>query len=42
MLCLTGIALAGIIFGAVAVGGALGMFIMAAMVVSSDRSDDDE
>ena len=42
MIYLTGWALAGIIFGAVVVGGALGMFIMAAMVVSSDRRDDNE
>lgn len=39
---LTGIELAGIILGAVACGGALGTFIMAALVVGSDRSDDDE
>lgn len=42
MIYLTGWALAGIIFGAVAVGSAIGMFIMAAMVVSSDRRGDNE
>ncbi len=39
---LTTIELAGIIFGAVAVGAVLGMFIMAALAVSVDRRDDNE
>lgn len=39
---LTAVELAGIILGAVVCGGALGMFIMAALTVGSDRRDDSD